>query len=257
MVYKKRSVKLVVRAKKTPKVASKALTTAIKKVIAKEVETKYLARDVLNETLFNSPVVSTAEVYSCIPSMQVGVLSSQRIGQKVTPKSCRIRGTIALTTDEETADIMAVMYVFTSKKYKNYPALVSNFQVTDMLDNGLSGTTNPTGFALTALYPVEKEQIRLIAKKQFHLQKGAGFQNGSAGIGNEGVGGGSSTVRMFDIKIPCPATLLYDDSTSPSHPTNYAPVVCIGYYHTDGTTPDILNRAVVVNMRTELYYDDA
>jgi len=228
----------------------------IKKVISRENETKYLARDVLNDTPFNSAVTSTAELYSCLPAMQPGILSSQRIGQKVTPKSARIRGTIALASDDDTADIVVYMYVFTCKKFKNYPQILANFNVTDMLDNGLSGTTNPTGFALTALYPPEKEQIRLLSKKQFHLQKGYGIQN-AGGSADTGVGGGSSTMRTFDIKIKCPSQLLYDDSTAPSHATNFAPVVCIGYYHTDGTAPDVLNQAIVVNMRSEIYYDDA
>jgi len=237
-------------------VATKALTQAIKKVISRENETKYLARDVLNNVSFNSPVASTSELYSCLPAMEMGTLSSQRIGQKVTPKSCRIRGTIALASDDDTADIVVFMYVFTAKKYKNYDALIANFNVNEMLDTGLSGTTSPTGFALTALYPPEKEQIRLLSKKQFHLQKGYGIQNGGASADN-GVGGGSSTLRNFDVKIKCPTQLLYSDQLSISHATNFAPVVCFGYYHTDGTSPDILNRAIVVNMRSELYYDDA
>jgi len=225
-------------------------------VIARESETKYVARDVLNSVLFNSPVASTAELYACIPAMEVGTASSMRIGQKVTPKSLRIRGTLSLASDILTADIVAFMYVFTTKKYKSYPTLISNFSVFDMLDTGLSGTTNPTGFPLTAMYPAEKEQIRILSKKTFHFQKGYGLQNGGAAA-ELGFGGGSPTIRSFDIKIPTPAHLLYDDSVAPSQPTNYAPVVCFGYYHTDGTSPDILSRILCVNLRSELYYDDA
>jgi len=234
----------------------KGLTQIIKKVIASQVETKYIARDVLFNTSFNSPVVSTSELYSCIPAMAQGTTSSTRDGQKVSPKTCRIRGTIALASDDKTADIVAYMYVFTSKKFKNYDSLIASFNVNEMLDDGQSGTTSPTGQALVALYPVEKEQITLLSKKQFHLQKGFGFQN-SGGSSDNGVGGGSSTLRNFDIKIKCPAHLMYSDQTTPSHATNFAPVVCFGYYHTDGTSPDILNQAIVVNMRSELYYDDA
>lgn len=228
----------------------------IKKVISREQETKYCALDVVNNVLFNSAVVSTSELYSCLPAMQVGTASSQRIGQKVTPRMCRIRGTIALASDQLTADVVAYMYVFTSKKFKNYPALIASFAVTDMLDDGQSGTTNPTGTALVAQYPPEKEAIRLLSKKEFHLQKGYGFQNGG-GATDTGVGGGSPTLRHFDIKIKCPASLTYDDSTSQTHATNFAPVVCFGYYHTDGTAPDVLSRVIAINMRSELFYDDA
>jgi len=255
--YATPALKVVKKSKsKTKVVASKALTTAIKKVISRENETKYLARDVLFNTAFNSAVSSTSELYSCLPAMATGILSSQRVGQKVTPKSCRIRGTVALASDDDTADIVVYMYVFTCKKYKNYDAVIANFNVNEMLDDGQSGTTSPTGQALVAMYPVEKEQIRLLSKKQFHLQKGYGLQNGG-GSADNGVGGGSSTLRNFDIKIKCPAQLLYSDQTTPSHATNFAPVVCFGYYHTDGTSPDVLNQAIVVNMRSELYYDDA
>jgi len=236
--------------------AAGGLTKYIKKVIASEQETKYLARDTLNEVSFNSAVTSTSELYTCVPAMGVGTNSSERIGQTVKPRSCHIRGTIGLTSDQLTADIMVYMYVFTSNKFKNYPTLVSNFSVNDMLDTGLSSTTNPTGFALVATYPPEKESIRLLNKKTFHLQKGYGFQN-SGGATDTGAGGGAPTMRHFNIKIKCPATLKYDDSVAPSHATNFAPVVCFGYYHTDGTSPDVVNRAITINMRSELYYDDA
>ena len=233
-----------------------ALTAAIKKVIARENETKYLARDILNNVLFNSPVSSTSELYACVPAMGVGTSSSERIGQTCRPRSCHIRGTVGLASDQLTADVMVYMYVFTTNKFKSYPTLVSNFNIGDMLDTGLSSTTNPTGTALVATYPPEKEAIRLLSKKTFHLQKGFGFQN-QGGATDTGVGGGSSTMRHFNIKIKCPVTLKYDDSVAPSHANNFAPVVCFGYYHTDGTSPDILTRAISVNLRSELYYDDA
>ena len=115
------------KTRATP-VASKALTQVIKKVISKEQETKYVARDVLNNVLFNSPVVSTSELYSCLPAMEVGTLSSQRIGQKVTPRSCRIRGTIALTDDDDTADIVAYMYVLLLRSIRTILHLLQVFQ---------------------------------------------------------------------------------------------------------------------------------
>jgi len=232
------------------------LTTAIKKVISSQIEDKYCSLDFLNDTLFNSAVTTPSELYPCLPPIEKGDGSHQRQGQEVTPKYLRIRGTIALADDDLTADIMAYMYVFTTKKFKYIPDVVSLFVPTNMLSTGQGTTTNPTGFALVAQYPPEKEQITLLNKKQFHLIKGFGEQNGG-GAGALGVGGASNTIRSFDIKIKCPAKFKYDDTNGPRFPTNFAPVVCFGYYHTDGTIPDVLNRALNVNMCSQLVYEDA
>jgi len=236
-------------------VATKALTKAIKTVIARESETKFCADNILDNITFNSSVGAPAELYTCIPQMSVGTTNSQRIGTEVTPKSLRVKGTVALTSDDSTADIVAFMYIFTSKKFKHFPNVQSTFDVNSMLDNGRSGTENPRGTALNSLLPPNKEAIRVLSHKKWHLQKGYGLQNAGTGI-DVSVGGGSPTLRTFDVKIKCPK-LKYDDGFALAFPNNFAPVICFGYYHTDGTSPDILNQAIVVNASAQLYYDDA
>jgi len=233
-----------------------SLTKVIKKVLSSQVEDKYCAIDMLNNVLFNSAVTTPSELYPCLPAIEKGDDSWQRNGQEVAPKHLRIRGTIALADDVLTADIVAYMYVFTTKKFKYIPEVVSLFVPTSMLTTGQGGTTNPTGTALVSMYKEEKEQITLLNKKQFHLMKGYGSQNGGS-TGDTGVGGSANTLRMFDIKIKCPAKFKFDENNGPRYPTNFAPVVCFGYYHTDGTVPDSLNRALNVNMSCQLTYEDA
>jgi len=250
--YKKRPT---VRNARAPK--AKSLTQIIKKVIASESETKYRNEDPLINALFNSAIASTNELYACIPRVERGDEAHMRIGNSITPKTCKIKGTISCAFDTLTSDVMVVMYVFTSVKFKFYPDLQANFNVANMLDNGNGSTISPTGsMHVMNNYPADKQHIRLLAKKSFHLQKGYGSQNGGSST-ETGVGGGSQTIRNFDIKIKCPKTLKYDDDNGGRYPTNFSPVVGFGYYHTDGTSPDALSRVVCVNLSSQLYYDDA
>jgi len=226
-------------------------------VIARESETKYCAVSPLINALFNSAIASTNELYSCVPAIERGTEAHQRIGSSITPRSCHVKGTISCAFDTLTSDIMVVMYVFTTKKFKYFPEILTQFNVADMLDDGQGGNISPTGSMLVMNnFPVAKEHIRLLSKKSFHLQKGYGSQNG--GSSSElGVAGGSQTIRTFDVKIKCPTTLKYDDNNGPRYPTNFAPVIAFGYYHTDGTSPDALSRVLCVNATSQLYYDDS
>lgn len=233
-------------------VPTTTLTQKIKKVIAREAETKFVAKNMLNSVTFNSAITSTAELYSCVPPLALGNPSSKKVGQSIQPRSLHLKGAVCLSPDAVTADITVVMYVFTTKKYKNYDALVANFVMTDMLDDGQSSTVNFDGTIARSLYPPEKQQIRLLSKKLFVLRKGHGLQNGGT---DDGVGG-ASTIHRFDVKIKCPQNLLFDDSVGEVYPTNFAPVVGFGYYHNDATIPDVINRAITVNAQSHLYYDD-
>jgi len=237
--------------------ATPALTKVIKKVIASEQETKYRNEDPLINALFNSAIASTNELYACVPRIERGTEAHMRIGNTVSPKTCKIKGTISCAFDTLTSDVVVVMYVFTSTKFKFYPDLQANFNVANMLDDGNGSTLSPTGsMHVMNNYPADKQHIRLLAKKSYHLQKGYGSQNGGASS-ETGVAGGSATFRTFDIKIKCPKTLKYDDNNGLRYPTNFAPVVGFGYYHTDGTSPDALSRVVCINMSSQLYYDDS
>lgn len=226
------------------------------KVMDDRIENKYVSVEPLINALFNSPIASTNELYSCIPPLERGTEAHHRIGSSVQPKSLAIRGTVSCAFDALSSDIVVYMYVFTTRKFKFYPDVQANFNIANFLDNGQGGTISPTGTMIVSQFPPAKEHIRLLAKKEFHLQKGYGSQNGG-GMSEMGVGGGSTTIRNFDIKIKCPANLKFDDNNGPRYPTNFAPVVGFGYYHTDGTIPDALSRVLVVNMTTQLYYEDA
>lgn len=251
---KKTATKSKPKTTKAPKV-SKGLRTAIMKVMDDRIENKYISDQPLINALFNSGIASTNELYSCVPPIERGTEAHQRIGNSVQPRSCQVKGTISCAFDTLTSDVVVFMYVFTTKKFKHYPDVQANFNVANMLDNGLGATISPTGSIIASLFPHAKEHITLLAKKEFHLQKGYGSQNG--GSSSElGVAGGSHTLSNFNIKIKCPV-LKYDDNNGPRYPTNFAPVVGFGYYHTDGTIPDALSRVVLVNMSSQLYYEDA
>ena len=265
---------------------TKALTTAVTKIINRHLESRYIRETIVPEVVFfNSTITGAADWYRVIPLIGRGDNTNQRQGDKIQPKSLKINWTFRFAySDQNTRDVYVVLYLLTSKSNKSYnttsknSALASNFN--QYLDNGNDSTTYFSGTWQDAQKPINRENFTLLSKKVIHLCKGSGLANGSGVIGPALVdssgnvltdvsgnvlrAAGSDGMYTHERSVRAnysytfkslPTEFLYSD-VNLTYPANFAPVWAVGYYYADGTSPDTAGGLLGVACETHLYYKD-
>lgn len=250
---------------------SKALTTAITKVIGRKAESKqamfYGTASVFPQTgAFADRAYSqqnqfisstTSDMKWLCPNVAAGTGDNQRIGEQITPTSLRIDGVVKVTLAQLTTpapvDIIAVVYVLTHKVFKTYQALLGSPAVppavgfvggndfSQLLKNGENGTTNFTGNWWAAQQPVADQYYNVLAKKVIRLRFAGLYTSGgqSASIANSHDYQANWSVTLTQKQLP--AKLKYPEATVTgtyaNAPTNFAPIMAVGFYFADGSTP--------------------
>ena len=250
-----------------------SLARQIRAIISSNEETKFARETILDSTQsgyinFNSYCDSTADWYRCIPVINPGITSAQKIGKVFRPSRCKLHLNFKFdSADQYTRDIMVVLYVLTSKQQKSYANSGINNNMTAaynaFLDPG-DGVNDSAynGNWLSSTYPINKDAFTLQKKKLIHLAKSSGVANGYAVVGQyDGSGRGqyspnSKLSHRVTIPIKLPKKLLYDQSAN-TVPTNAAVWFGIGYYYRNGLPGDNNAGILQVDASTEMYYKDA
>ena len=233
----------------------------VKQVLMRNAETKYVRDDNISAlTNFNSRVASQRDFYRCFPQTTQGNRSNNRIGQRLTPLSISCTVNIAFDlTDALSRDIEVHVWFLTLRQQKSVLAASGTllYNITngfvlqgtaELLDNGTGGNTPFDGDFLSTTKPVNKDQFTVIRKYKRHLYKGSGTSNNNQIANNER--------RHTTIKCKLPTPQLIYDAQADSLPTNYCPVMCIGYRYLDGTPADTLGGVLQVQASSEMYFKD-
>lgn len=238
--------------------AKAQVSTLVKKLISRSEETKLVCKSVVNNVLFNSGITSSTEVYDVLPNLVQGVDNYQRIGDRVTPKSLSVRGTIAINFNESRSLTPEVhVFIVSHKSKRSYDALNAGASagrqqiVDELIDLGNGTDTNFNGQVLPTCFPLNRKLLTIHAHKVLKLSSSYGA------LANEHTADDTLRFRRFAIKVKCPKTLTYDASISAIHPVNFAPVMMVGYVYPDGTFSEVLTTPVLVTATSTLYYDDA
>lgn len=238
--------------------AKAQVATLVKRLISRSEETKLVCKSIVNKVLFNSGISGANEVYDVLPNLIQGVDNYQRIGDKVTPKSLTVRGTVAINFNEARSLTPEVhVFIVSHKSKKSYDALnagtnAGRAQIANELIDAGDGSDIPfDGQVLPTLFPLNRKLLTVHAHKVLKLASsyGAAADQHSS----------DDTIRFkrFAVKIKCPKTLTYDSSISAIHPVNFAPVMMVGYVYPDGSFSEVLTTPVLVTAASTLYYDDA
>jgi len=259
---KRRYVSKAKKMKNAPRV-SKPLKTAIQRIVNKDIETKFVTR-FQNPTQFNAVITAKTEWMYPFPNVyQAGTTGNPanagtRVGNTIRPISAKIYATLSVPNLQESVDIMVVFWVFTTKRAKALSSIQNDPQIdaTDFLDQG-NGVYQPwDGAIISHGLPVNREQYNVISYKTFRLAKGVGFQNLGTVSDTQSVDGASTTCRQFTIDLPVPNTLHYDGDLT-INPTNFCPLMAVGYYLPDGSPVTPTDRALLFTYRCNMYYKDA
>jgi len=249
--YKKKAVK------KVSKEPSKALTKAVQKIIHKNVESKQGYHSVAGVS-YNSGINAVGDATRLIPSITQGTGDNQRIGDQLRAQSLIIKGAIVYNpstgqygTYPNARLGVRVMIV----QPKAYGTLDDVQSTTGTWSNYLlkkGGSTSAFAGLIQDLWaPINTDAITKYYDKVFYLDNP--YQ--VTAVGSQDMKG---STRLFSIKINMRNKVLkFDSSVSSGNPTNFAPVLVIGYCHMDNSAADTLTTAIQLTYDAIFNYEDA
>lgn len=219
------------------------MTNAVKKIVGKSIETKYRADYPLvgnapltsleDYTGFSQAITGTAEIYSCIPLIQQGLTSAQRIGDTITPVKLRTTLNLVMALAQATAqigawDITAHIYLMRAKAVRdgmNYTAV----PITNLLRDGAGSNMDFNGTTKRAEHPVDNDAYQVIKHKKIRM-----VRNYSATGTLTQTQQDHSAYHHVTFDIPMKKNLKYLNAGS-QIPTNDFPFFVIGWVNNDTT----------------------
>lgn len=263
--------KVVKRGKKTLKkntTFKKIIDNEIKAVMAKNVENKqaYISNGD-NLVWFNSGINSAGDMQQLIPDVSKSVNDNGRIGDQIKAKSLTLSGymryaplpTITGTANTSTfSAIVARLMVVSLKLRPNYPDINQGFASLNYLLKKGGSAVGFTGVLSDIYAPINTDLWTLHHNETHYLTQDMLYQpQGGSLVG--GMANIKDLVKFFKVTIPCKNKVLkYDDNVnSGKTPTNYGPVLVIGYSYLNGASPDSLSANLAVQYSTVLNYEDA
>jgi len=131
-----------------------------------------------------NPIIGTnnTDIHQLIPYVRPGSDDFERIGKKINVTSLTVNGAVRIwlpilnniSPDKypnfAPTNIRVVIYVLQHVSLKDYPNLYAQNQFTQMLSNGVGGTTNFVGEYVNSIMPVASQYYRLLKKKVIKLK---------------------------------------------------------------------------------------
>lgn len=256
------------RAKKAGKTltvpAKEQVKTIVHRAIAAGEETKFCSIPAAINSPRNSTISVVGDMLPCLPKIvqdEGKGAAYQRMGLRITPKSCTVTITASITKElDRSTAITVYWYILESKQYKNLKDSLANGPMTSLLRTGDGGgVATFTGQPYNASLPVNGDKFRVLKRGSFNLQKNTGLVQDSTTAGNQPLAG--PLCKTWTVKLKTPKRFMYDpDENAPRevfYPNNYAPFLVFGYVHQDQDVPDLANQDLSVSVRNSVWYDDA
>lgn len=258
-MYKKKSTyKPKKRYYKKSVKPSKNLVKVVQKIIHKNVETKQGYHERATAS-YNSGINAVGDATRVLPNIGRGTSDNERIGDQITTRSLSIKGAIVYNPSTGqygtfgNARIAVRLMVVQPRQYSNLDDVQNNAPTwtASLLKKG--GSTSAFNGNLGDLWaPINTDQVIKYYDRIIYMD--APYQ--ATAVGSTLMG---KSTKLFSINMKLKNKILkYDSSVSGGvQPTNYAPVVLLGYAHMDGSAPDTLTTAVQLTYDTIMNYEDA
>lgn len=246
-VYRKRVAK---RASKP----SKSFVKKVQSIVRKNVESKQAYRQESN-TAFNSAITSAVDAIQLVPNILAGTSDSARIGDQITAQSLTIKGHINsnLTFTSASGCRLGVrMMIVTPKQYNNFSNVQANAAVwLQLLLKKGSTVTGFTGIVPDLYAKINTDAITCHYDKIMYITT----PYLQTAVGDTTI---SESVKFFSKTFKYKNKILkYDNGIdSGLTPSNYSPVLLIGYVKLDGTAPDASSQ-LAISFDAYLNYEDA
>ena len=262
--YKKRPATKKPRARVAR--PSKPLQSAIKTVLNRQLETKYVAEQVqLSGYAIPADISPNIDFHTMLPKLpiQTGVATNnQREGDTVEPIKARISGHIWLDQSPSVAKVVyAKLFMVTPKAIKSNQTPVGGTNPNAALPDGLlcDGTDDPVAWLsnaqdLQAFFPISKENYTVMKCKTFKFTNNGGAPVGQA-VGSFTNIGSDRYSFTYSWKPPKLKYALDADV----YPSNHNPVFFAVIYSPgfNCATDASLISCVKMNWNLDLFYKDA
>lgn len=252
--YARRPRKYARKGKKGARVSKplrRAMTAVAKRVISRRAEDKKTGNPVEADVTHNSPVGS-ADCQPVIMQITQGVDSSQRMGDRITPKSLKVSGVLALNPEFDGSSVLyARVMILQQKDIKSGAEILGGgVDAGALLRAGYGSTGNEvqfTGATQNLNMPINTELFRVHYDRQFKFAEQTGVTDANP----------SAAVKWSYTftKKNLPASLHFDEGNG-NWPNNFAPFVAIGYAYADGTAPDTIQLKLISNIYSQLHFED-
>lgn len=238
--------------------SSRAFRLAVNKVVQRDIETKQSFHSV-TATNYNSGINVIGDAPRVLPSVTQGTGDSNRIGDQLKSQSLTVKGAIVYNPSTgqygtyANARLGVRMMIVQPRQYSNLDDVQSNAAawMSLLLKKG-SSAVGFSGILSDLWAPINSDYIIKYYDKVHYLD--APYQ--ATAVGSTLMG---RSTKMFSIKLKTRNKILKYDSnvSSGAQPTNYAPVLLLGYVHMDGSSPDTLTTAIQLSYDSVLNYEDA
>lgn len=234
---------------------AKPVAAAVKAIVTKNQETKYISLISENAVAHNS-AIGASDFYRIVPRVSVGTNDYSRIGDRIRPVSLRVRGNATLYDALANNKVLIVRVLLLQLKTAHQIAVAQAQWNTGAYQQLLKynleggGTENaPFAGNVTDIYtPVNRELFDVLGERFLKLdgREAAAVESSPP----------SALSKSFNFKVKCPAQFMYP-STGDNDPVNFAPFLAVGYAYLDGTGPDVVTTNLAVTSMSHLYYKDA
>lgn len=238
--------------------SSRAFRLAVNKVVQRDIETKQAFHSI-TAVNYNSGIDSIGDAPRILPSIAQGTNDNSRIGDQLKSQSLTVKGAIVYNPSTgqygtyANSRIGVRMMIVQPRQYSNISDVQSNAAawLSLLLKKGASAV-GFTGVLSDLWAPINSDYIIKYYDKVFYLD--APYQ--ATAVGSTLMG---RSTKMFSIKLKTRNKILKYDSnvSSGQQPTNYAPVLLLGYTHMDGSAADSLTTAVQLSYDSIFNYEDA
>lgn len=259
MAYKKGSEPKRVKRRRVVK-AKPTFAKKVIQVVNSQVETKYVAQDLVLSTQVPSGQTTPAQFKQMLPTVTQGTGDSQRIGDTIKPIKARTMITVNFNQSSINFDDVQVNVLVLMAKGASTQGAVGGLPPGQLLRVGNGINTDPDATVYTQLQFLQHINKYQINSEQYTLCKWfkRRFAKGSYNI--NGVPGANATSQ---VAVAQPAhTFVYDwkppvlrySTPGAVLPTNHYPVYLVWCTTSDGGS---YSGALEFGTRTELYFKDA
>lgn len=227
-------------------------------------EVKYCGARVVDANFNNT--ISSSDCYPICPSITQGTGDYQRLGTRVRGKYTIVRGTVSLNdamntgaggyTTQSNGPIIVRVMILSCKAATNnnqIGGIGNQVNMGCLIDDriGTGATRQFTGSNFDVYAPLNKDLFRVWFDKKVKL-----IPQEAAGVGTYPYMG--QRTYSFYCKVPAPANMTFDDTSSGNEPTNYAPFLCAGWAYANDKTPGTVDQVPVhIQAISTLYFSDA
>lgn len=236
-----------------PAPAKKAVTKVVNQVLARKAENKLVGAMVEDQVLHNSPI-GPADCEPVIVEVSEGTDSRSRIGERITPKSIKVRGVVTLntTTPPTTmSDIYVRLLILSQKDVKTgAQVLAGAVDTAALLRAGFGGGADQIAFdgdPENVLMDINRDKFRVYMDKTIKLSQ---TREGAV----EQIGRYSAKWSYTFTKKNLPKFLTFDENNG-DWCNNFAPFLAIGYSYSEGNG-DTVGTKIRSTCYAQLQFED-